>query len=65
MGALRHWHAAEWFDGERRIFGRRIEDEGQHGGLVERYGAYAYPLDVPGDPRRWVCHWACVDADVR
>lgn len=55
----RYWNAAEWEDGDRakKLVNRRFESEGRHGELVERYGAYAYPLDVPGDPRRWVCHW--------
>lgn len=67
MTTRRHWHMGQWIDGERRVTGYAISDDtdGLHGSLVERYGAYAYPLDVPGDPRRWVCHWACTDADVR
>lgn len=57
---MRRWVMTSWVDGTeaRGVRGVSVApSDGLHGPLIEAWGAFAYPLDVPGDPRRWVCHW--------
>jgi hypothetical protein len=61
---MTHWHAASWLETpdtrNRKYRGsEHVAPEGAHGALIERNGAYAFHIDVPGDPRTWVVRWAC------
>lgn len=57
-----HWHTAVWRQGSLGVgatYNGELRPEGQHGELIDEYGAYAYPLNLPDDEVRWVCHWRC------